>query len=445
MARLLFIENREKTWFWAAVAHRLAAAGHDLAWLVQNPVFGRALPGRRHLIPFPGRRDLVDDLDLAAFPALATDRGREHFDAGHAHYAYYAQAIEAVIDREAPDVVLGEPTLFHELLALDLCEQRGIPFAHPVGERYPDRRFAVYAGASQRPVVESGDHMDEGEALEFAARIADGRKIPTYIARAGRLAHLRSRLRWAVTRSRVIAGRWLGERYNTPSPRRKLALNRATRANLERWTAAASVPADPGRAILYPLQMQPENTIDVWGRPDWDQLAIVRRILAATPPDATVALKANPKPYYELSDALLDFCLAEPRVHLLPVGLNMVEALALTTGAITITGTVGYEAVCGRGRCLSIAHPILTDEFPNFAAPSVEAAAVRLLTDPGAGRGSPAQGARLLQRLTARSFAGLVADPVSLPECMAPANLDAVARATDLAIQKIGKTVRKPA
>ena len=443
MARLMFIENREKTYFWAAIAERLAAAGHDISWLVQNPLFGRALPGRAHFIPLPRSRDLEPDADLAAFPALVTDRGREHFAAGHAHYAHYARQIEAIIEREQPDVVLGEPTLFHELLALDVCERKGIPFGYPVIERYPDGRFGIFYGASQHPFAESGDRMPDEEALEVATRIADGRKVPTYIARGTRLAHLRNRLRWAVTRSRVIAGRWRGERYNTPSLSRKLALNRATRANLDRWAAAASIPADPDRTILYPLQMQPENTIDVWGRPDWNQPDIVRRILAATPPDVKVALKANPKPYYELSDALLDLGLSEPRVLFLPVEMPMVEALRHTTGAVTVTGTVGYEAVCGRGRCVSVAHPLLTEEFPDFAAPSVEAAAIRLLTDPDAGRGSPALGAHLLQRLTARSFPGLVADPVTMPACMAPANLDLVAHGIGLAIQNISKTAGK--
>jgi hypothetical protein len=124
---------------------------------------------------------------------------------------------------------------------------------------------------------------------------------------------------------------------------------------------------------------------------------------------------------------------------LLPVAMNMVEAMRRTTGAITVTGTVGYEAVCGRGRCLSLAHPLLDEHFPDFAAASIEAAAARLVADPDAGRGSPAQGARLLQLLMARTFPGMVADPVSVPSCMAPENLDRVASVVALAIQKIGK------
>jgi len=211
MARLLFIENREKTLFWAAIARRLAAQGHDVAWLVQNPLFARALPGRVHRIPFPRAPDLRPDLGVEDFPVLVTDRGREHFEAGHAHYAYYAAAIEAILDREAPDMVFGEPTLFHELLALDLCERRAVPFAHPVGERYPAGRFAIYSGATQRPMLESGDRMDEAEALDMAERIASGRTIPTYMVRGGRLTRLSNRLRWGMTRGRVIAGRWRGE------------------------------------------------------------------------------------------------------------------------------------------------------------------------------------------------------------------------------------------
>lgn len=437
MARLLFIENREKTVFWAGIARLLAAEGHDLAWLVQNPVFAHNLPGRVHRIPFPRQGDLDHATPFESFPTLATDRGREHFEAGHAHYAYYAKRVEAIIDQEAPDVVIGEPTLFHELLALDLCVRKSIPFMHPVGERYPSGRFAIFDGASQRPILESGDQLDRTIALDLALRIADGRTIPTYMTRGSRLARLRNRLRWGVTRGRVIAGRWRGERYNTPSPGRKLALNRAAKANLARWAASASRPLVPARAILYPLQMQPENTIDVWGRPNWDQVAIVQRILSVTPDDVAVAVKANPKPYYELSDALLDFSLLHRRVHLLPVETSMAEALRLATGAITVTGTVGYEAVCGRGRCLSIAHPILDDHFPDFAAPSIEAAAQRLLDDSNAGRGSPAQGAQLMQLLTARSFEGVVSDPVSVPACMDSVNLVNVARATSLAIEHI--------
>jgi hypothetical protein len=442
VARLLFIENREKTSFWAAIARRLSERGHDIAWWVQNPLFARDLPGRVDKIPLPRRQDLDPHARPADFPALVTDRGREHFDAGCAHYAYYARRIEEIVDRESPDLVIGEPTLFHELLTIDLCERRGIAFAHPVGERYPPDRFAIFDGASQRPIIQSGETLPDRDALTLASNIAEGRSNPAYMARGTRLAALRARARWAATRGRVWGGRLAGERFNTPSLRRKRVLNRAARDNLARWRAAAKLPPVAERSILYPLQMQPENTIDVWGRPDFDQVAIVARLLAATPGDVTVALKANPKPYYELSDALLDLCLSHPRVSLLPVEMPMLEAYRHVGGAVTVTGTVGYEAVCGRGRCLSTSHPVLEDHFPDFTAPSIEAAALTLLRDPGAGRGSPGQGAKLMQHLTERSFDGVISDPVSDPRCMSPRNIETIAQAIALTIAHLARPAR---
>ena len=436
MARVLLFENREKTLFWAAIARQLQRQGHEIAWIVQNPFFALDLPGRQHRIPFPRTADLDPHSDPADFPALSTDRGREHFEAGSAHYGYYTREIARIFDCERPDIAVGESTLFHELIAIDLCAQRGIPFAHPVGERYPSERFDVFDGMTQCTLVESGEMLDPAYALDYATRIAEGRARPGYMMAAPQGNWFQRLARRVAMKGRVVVGRLAGERYNTPSPRRKMELNRLVEANLRRWRAGQSVPADPARTILYPLQMQPENTIDVWGRPDCDQLEIVRRLLSIAP-DVQVAVKANPKPYYELSTRLLDFCLSEPRVTLLPVEMTMVEALKATTGAVTVTGTVGYEAVCGRGRCISTAHPLLDAHFPEFAAPSIEAAGLRLLTDPDAGRGSPEQGARLLQRVTARSFDGLISDPLSDPRCMTPENIAKIARGVGLAIDAL--------
>ncbi len=436
MARLLFIENREKTIFWAAIARVLQARGHRISWIVQNPVFGGDLPGQVYQIAFPRAGDLDTTVDLAAFPALVTDRGRQLFGAGSAHYGYYAKEIASILDRDAPDVVLGEPTLFHELTAIDLCAARGIPFAHPVGERYPNGRFAVFDGASQCPLVDSGEQMDDAAATELAACIGSGRTVPSYM-NTGDAKRLARRAKWVAMRLRVLAGRLRGETYNTPSLGRKLALNRLVKTNAARWGAAERLPVPGTRTLLYPLQMQPENTIDVWGRPDCDQVDILRRILAATPDDVHVAVKANPKPFYELSTALLDLCVDHPRLVLLPFSMRMNEAMEVTEGAITVTGTVGYEAVFGRGRCISTAHPVLDEHFPDFVAPSIEAAARRLLDEPNAGRGSTGEGVRLLQALMARSFDGLINDPVSDPRCIEPENVAKIAHGIGVAIAAI--------
>ncbi len=426
---ILFLENREKTLFWKAIADRMSARGFEVYWIVQNPQFGRTLGANTYFIGFPPRSRLSRDPQIEKHPLLIAERGHKYFQSGTDHYRFYWDRINQLIDIIDPAFVIGESTLLHELITIAICEERNIPFLHPVGERYPNFRFAIFVGALQLPFAESGEALPWDMAIEMAERIATGREIPAYMAKLSEWKKLTRRLYWALTRVTVWFGRLRGEKYNTPSITQKIRLFREKKRNMLRWKSAYSLPVDGESCILYPLQMQPENTIDVWGLPDFDQVEIIEKILAAAPEGVTVALKANPKPYYELSDELIDFAVRSPRVRLLPFDMKMTEAMRYCVGAITITGTVGYEAVFGRGRCISISHPVLAKHFPSFTALSIDAAVKQLLVSGQVGNGSTELGAKLLQILTARSFPGYISDPISDSRCMDAANLDRVAGA----------------
>ncbi len=431
MASILFVENREKTGLWEQVALNLRTRGHDIAWLVQNPLFApKAFAGEVQVLPFPrtgaGDATTSDESWIDAGDAAAADRGRRYFNAGTAHYAHYAQAIDRVLSRR-PDVVVGESTLFHELIAIDRCRATGIDYLHPCANRYPGGRFSLFAFDTQIPAAGSSEVWPEAAALELAERIAGGREVPFYMRSLSHSERPLRQLRWIITRARVWRGRLGGERYNTPSLRRKLALWRQVRANLAQWRLREGLPAQAKRTILYPLQLQPEANMDVWGRPYSDQVAFIRALLAAAPSGVQIAVKANPKAKYELSDALLALAAAEPRICLLPLNMPMTEAHKNCIGAVTVCGTVGLESVFGRGRCLSLRHPVLEREFPGFHASTPAEAMQRLLNEPAAGVGNPGLGAQLIRRLVAQSFPGLVSDTFSHPECLDPANVAAIA------------------
>jgi hypothetical protein len=437
--RVLFVENRGKTAFWERVALRMQGDGHEIAWLVQNPVFAPsafAHSDRMRVLPFPPRAGGRTGADEDAFvrqhyPALLTDRGRRYFGAGVGHYAHYASEIQRSLNEAQPDLVVGESTLFHELIAIDCCRASGVPYVQPVANRYPRGRFSLFAYDTQHAVAGSGDSLPEGEARALAERIASGREVPFYMRVPGPLEKALSRSKWALSRGRVWWGRLRGERYNTPSLWCKVSLERQVRGNLRRWRRLERVPASPTRTLLYPLQLQPEANIDVWGRPYSDQVTIIRDLLAIAPRDVEVAVKANPKAKYELSDELLRLAESNPRLCLLPVQMTMPESLARVTGAITATGTIGIEAVFGKGRCLSLRHPLIEKEFPEFHADSLAKATQRLLSEPSAGVGNVELGTRLLRHFVAQSFAGLVSEPLLHPACMDRGNIEAVARALE--------------
>lgn len=374
------------------------------------------------------------------YPALVTDRGRMYFGAGTAHYAHYTAEINRVLQHEQPDLVVGESTLFHELITIALCRDAGIAYVHPCANRYPSGRFSIFSFETQHPAGGSGEIWPVAKALDLAERIATGREIPFYMRAPGRFEKLERTLRLAHARATVWWGRLHGERYNTPALRRKLDLGRQLKSNLRHWKSLQKLPSQPARTLLYPLQMQPEANIDVWGGPYFDQVALVRDMLAAAPADVQVAVKANPKSKYEVSDGLLALAVHEPRVCLLPLSMSMTQAQACTVGALTVSGTVGFEAVLGKGRCLSLRHPLIERTFPGLHATSVADGVHRLLNDPQAGMGSSELGTRLIQQLVEQSFPGLVSEPLYHPLCIEPQNVRLVADALHALVSALAST-----
>lgn len=430
--------------FWSAVADLLEQRGHVISWIVQNaleapPEKGRAIVKLR----LPSAVDMRADAPIPE--AVETDRGRTLFGAGHGHYLHYQAEIDRALRELRPDVIIGESTLFHELLIIAACQDQGIPYLHPTSTRYPGGRMVIFAGNTQTTVVGSGETWPEDRLQALAEAIQTGSKLPDYMRIPSRGAALLLKLRLLAGRTRSLGGRLRGERYNTPSLARKIALSRGLKVNLQAWRSLERAPdqgPDAGPVILYPLQMQPEANIEVWGQPFHDQVAVIERCLSALPPNGKVAVKSNPKAKYEVSNALLALARSDRRVVLLPLDWRMPQAQAVAIGSVTVTGTVGYEAVFGRGRCLSLRHPMITEMFPSLHADTPEEAVTRLLADPTAGRGCPEMARLLLDRIIATSFPGVINEPAYDMTCMSKENVtqvgDALERACDAVIMERG-------
>ena len=439
--RVVFLENRGKTAFWSKVAQSLTSLGHSIGWIVQNPAYAPNGIGETFALGFPS----TADLDASLIPdAVSTDRGRQYFGTGSLHYTYYARRVAEALDYLRPDAVIGEPTLMHELLALAECRLRGIPYLHPTMTRYPGGRFNVLDGDTQIPVLGSGETWDRDRLNELASVISEGRSLPSYMAKPSAMAAWMRQIHLAGGQALTTLGWLRGERFNTPSPVRKLALQRALRKRLKCWASLARMPdaseTQKGPIVLYPMQMQPEANIDVWGRPYSDQVAFVRRLLTSLPENGAVAVKANPKSKYEISAEMLELARSNRRVLLLPITCSMKDAQAVTFGTVTVSGTVGFEAVFGRGRCLSLRHPVLERHLPEFHADSPEDAVSRLLRDPNSGKGSAARGTELLAQLILDSFEGTINEPTYDPKCLTPDNItkvsSAIAHVLDHSYQK---------
>jgi len=186
LPHICFIENRGKTVFWQAVAARLRADKHQISWIVQNPVYkpkqAKMAGDRVYILPFPKpqtKHSTNNDDD--GIPELAGDRGRLYFNAGRDHYGHYQAQITDILDTIKPDILIGEPTLFHELIAIHICKKLGIPYLHPTMNRYPGGRFSVFKGRSQIPAGYSHDTLDPKKERALARSVQQGTTLPDYM------------------------------------------------------------------------------------------------------------------------------------------------------------------------------------------------------------------------------------------------------------------------
>ena len=429
MKTICFIENRGKTVLWQQVANHLCSMGYRVCWIVQNHLYSTKSKNQEvAVIPYPKKSHLSKPSESLKW-RLRSDRGNRFFGNGDLHYNYYAAKIKTALEDFKPDMVIGESTLFHELLAIHACREKKIPYFHPCATRYPSDRFNLFLGDTQEVAFSSADVWSAPKIEEYIKAFLGGATIPTYMkpVRLSRraiifLASLKSI--WAYLR---------GERYNTPSAYVKISLSWRLRQNKERWGRMAKQICPGSRSILYPLQMQPEANLDVWGEPWSNQLENLHALLKATPEDVIIAVKANPKAKYELSQELLTFAEYHSRIFLLPLKTGMDEARMSTCGTITATGTVGLEALLGLGRCLSLGHPVVAKYAPEFNTESFTAGARTLLENPSLGVGDHSTASVLLSRIVFDSHRGLINEPVWDNRCISRENVAAIARTLDRA------------
>ncbi|TBV10794.1 hypothetical protein DNK08_05640 [Stutzerimonas kirkiae] len=230
----------------------------------------------------------------------------------------------------------------------------------------------------------------------------------------------------------ILRGYVAGERYNTPAPWRKWLLDRQVQRRLKVWQQIASDKSLEGKGLrlaLYPLQMQPEANLDVWGQEFRDQAKLVIQLADALPEGWHLRVKANPKSKYELSDGLLDVLRSHPKVSPIPLMDSMASVLAEVDLVCTVTGTVAVECVLS-GKPLVQFGPSVVDHGSGCeqlrsaveiadVARSIEANRYRLATDESR--------INLVRKLYATTFPGKVSDPVNLPSVMAVDNVRSVA------------------
>ncbi|MGC6415410.1 MAG: hypothetical protein ACON5K_11965 [Bacteroidia bacterium] len=330
MKKLLIIENRHKTLFWVEIARRLPLT---FKIVVQNHEF--IVDGEENIIlPYYSKKEKTNlQISSQLEKKLVTKRNRLDKE----RIKHYYSKLSELIDRESPDLVIGESTLSHEIITIDVCKQRKIPYYNLVSSRYPNKKFLIVKNDTLEYV--SSSLKSESTPLDS---IMAQNITPDYM----KISSGRSKSLDDIFVN--IKARFLGEKLNTPSVFFKLKqeFNSLCARLAWRYCARGFDLAKFGseKKLLYACQMQPESNIDVWGVEYKDQFGLVQEILKHAKPDMTVLVKPNPKMKYEMN-AKEVISLKRRGAVLVPFGYEMRALFEEISGLVTVTGTVSYEAL----------------------------------------------------------------------------------------------------
>jgi len=345
--KILFIENRYKTAYWQDIgAYLNEHYGHSIHWIVQNQAFVPDL-GEVHIMPYPPRNYKASSTDISnrIKKIKKADRGLNYFSVPSAdHLYYYEEKMTSLIESISPDLVIGECTLFHELLAIDICREKGTLFLHPTSCRYPPGRFSFYMYDTLTPYGTNQENCDYQEAQILKDGIVNRTLQIDYMSKPKPI----SKMKKIKDKATIIKERWRGERYNTPSVQTKLSLEKKKEQLIERWESLAKPNLEHVEQtfkVLFPLQLQPEANVDVWGYPNNDQTAAVRQIIDHLSDGDCLIVKPNPKSKYEISEEMLRLIGTHENVTALVHDSKMGDIFDEIDLIVTVTGTVAIEAV----------------------------------------------------------------------------------------------------
>ncbi len=433
--KILFVENRYCTRIWSEVGDRLRAHGHDVAHMVQNPVFSPDA-AQCFVLPFPGKARPLDSR-TSRHPELPeklhSDRAIRHWKGTTDHYLHYQREITRVLETFRPDVIFGEPTQFHEILTIQAAQQFKITYLFPSATRYPAGRIAFYQNDTMEPLGGDRDSLTLERAIEMRSQIVSRSSVPSYMATTRRTSL--GKLKSSLIDQGLISWGWLkGERYVTPSPLAKLALERKQRDIVRQWeqmaldVSAAAWPAQPW--VLYAMQMQPESNLDVWGYPWNDQSALISAAaLALDKMGAGLVVKPNPRSKYELTPALLEVIAQHRNIRILSHQTKMADHFPATHAVLSVTGTIILECIMA-GKPVGVLGQHTLAALPGvtrITKPENITDVLSAALTNTAIKASEADAVSVLQSLYQTSYPGVLYDPLNQANWATSDNLDTIA------------------
>jgi len=423
--KVLFVENRYKTYFFEAVAEQLIKSGIDVCFLIQNRNFLPKKKFEQHVIPYP--KKIVEDCSPAIEAIeniIKSDRQQNHFNKkSKSYFYYYYRKIDRVLDEVKPNYVFGESTAFHELLTIALCKKKSILYLNPSSCRYPIGRFCFYKFDTLEPYKGSGEILSDTVALDTIKGITNRTAKPDYMK-----GSKTSFVEKTKNKIKLIKGYMEGERFNTPNPLIKAKLEKQKKRNIEQWDLLSRKNKinDSGFKVLYPLQMQPEANIDVWGKAYRNQTKLILNIIKNLPKNCLLFIKPNPKSKYEITDELIEVVKRFNKCIAIEHSIKMEDIIKEMDLVITVTGTIAIECVLNNKPIITLVDTLNSKANNCIYLESLDSnlrTIIKKIANNDYTKLTNAEKTDYINHLNATSFKGVVSDPFTDSNCIGSDNI----------------------
>jgi hypothetical protein len=459
---IAFISNHIKTIFFHGIARKLESIGFNVfwispsrlasEWLAANGVasgrqldlstFGPEWTNGKPLLSDEVREIAKQEVDGGwnVNNIILMDRllSRKPYDYALKHISVILREIPRFLADNRIEYLCSEHVWTLELLTTHICDQLGVMNVEPMGSRIPGESFCFYKGNLQDQVVPIREVTNEDR--ERAAEFHD-----EYLLRKPRpygysLLHTpRPELNWL---PKLFANlmREIQDPYDeTRRPFRQVISYRSSEALMARTALRSkyfSFPdPEPKRPyVLFPLQVQPESSIDVLGALFSNQIELVKTLSRTLPSTHDLYVKEHPGGLGNRSAHDYNKLRQLPGVRLVHPHADTFSIISKADLVVGISNTVMYEAALLGKPAVSIAPMYFGDLLLCNGFNPYEGSLARMLelarksyAGPGCKEERRAKNIEFLAWLSAQSFPGNINDPRSDPSCIEQANLDNVA------------------
>ncbi|MBA6151932.1 capsular polysaccharide export protein, LipB/KpsS family [Gelidibacter maritimus] len=435
--KLLFIENRHKTFLFELITNQLGKNGHEIHWLIQNKQFIPSGNAKKYIIDYPSTEINGYKKDQAIEDIIKSDRQFNHFNKQDTSYFYYYNdKIERYLKELKPDFVFGESTAFHELLTINNCKKQQILYLNPSTCRYPTGRFSFYKYNTLEPYLGSMEVLSDKDANAIIDQIVNRKTTPDYMKPSP--ASKRTIIKDKAIKIYSYAK---GEKYNTPSPLTKYRLEKEKENNIKLWDAFAKdkIDVENKTILLYPLQMQPEANIDVWGHEHRNQLQLIKSISNLIPKNVVLVVKPNPKSKYELSRDLVDYVQNSSNIIALQHKVKMDEVFPHVDLVVTVTGTIAIECILSNKPVVTMTKTINNCAKSCIYIKNITTELQKIIDTVNNNtfhRNTNQEKINFINALNATSYKGVISDPFSDKNCISANNIELVTSAFINVIEK---------